>query len=163
MPGDDPPPMPYGRREHMGPLSNGPDRVPTPSPKRKTDLDPRAARARKLRRRQTPAETALWTLLRGSRLTGLKFKRQHPIDRYVADFTCESARLIIELDGAVHDDETQAAADAERQAVLESLGWFVLRFSNEAVHNRMSAVLETILDRVRLAGAGTPHPPTQLR
>ena len=86
MPDDDPPPMPYGRRDHMGPLSNAPDRTPAPSPKRKTDLDPRAARARELRQRQTPAEAALWERLRGRRLDGLKFKRQHPIDRYVADF-----------------------------------------------------------------------------
>lgn len=147
----------------MGPASNASDHSPPPSARRSTDLNPRAALARKLRRRETNAEATLWRALRGRRLAGLKFRRQHPIDRYIADFACESTRLIIELDGAVHDDEAQAAADAERQAVLEGLGWFVLRFSNEAVHNRMSAVLETILDRVRLAGAGTPHPPTQLR
>lgn len=167
MPDDDPPveppPMPYGRREFMGPASNSPDpdHTPPPSPRRKTDLDPRAARARKLRRRETPAEAALWDMLRGRRLGGLKFKRQHPIDRYVADFACESARLIIELDGEAHDG--QAAADAERQAALEALGWFVLRFPNEEVLLKPSAVLETIRNQARLAGAETPHPPTQLR
>lgn len=145
----------------MGPLSNAPDRSPTLSPKRKTDIDPRAARARKLRRRQTPAEAALWQLLRGRRLAGLKFKRQHPIDRYVADFACESIRLIIEVDGDAHDD--QAAADADRQAALERLGWLVIRFSNDDVLMRPSAVLEAITNQAQIAGAVTPHPPTQLR
>jgi len=157
--------MPYGRREFMGPSSNspGPDHSRPPSNRRKTNLDPRAARARKLRHHQTPAEAVLWGLLRGRRLAGLKFKRQHPIGRYVADFACDSARLVIELDGEVHTHEDQAAADADRQAALESLGWFVLRFSNDDVLNRPSAVLEAITNQEQIAGAVTPHPPTQLR
>jgi very-short-patch-repair endonuclease len=163
MPDDDPPLNPYGRREFMGPASNRPDHQPKPSPKRTTNLDPRAARARGLRRRQTRAEAALWQLLRGRRLDGLRFRRQHPTDHYVADFAVDDIRLIVELDGEVHDDPDQAAKDAERQSALEAMGWFVLRFSNEDVLMRPSAVLATITDQARLAGAVTPHPPTQHR
>ena len=67
----------------------------------------RIARARELRGRQTRAEAVLWQYLRASRLDGLRFRRQHPVDRYFVDFACLSLKIIIELDGGIHDEDGQ--------------------------------------------------------
>ena len=93
----------------------------------------RTARARDLRKRQTYPEAILWQYLRASRLDGLKFRRQHPIDRYFADFACESLMLVIELDGKVHDEDEQQLNDYHRQQAIETLGWSVIRFTNDQV------------------------------
>jgi very-short-patch-repair endonuclease len=79
--------------------------------------------ARALRHASTDAERMLWQHLRGGRL-GLKFRRQHPIPPYIADFCCVSAKLVVELDGSQHSEAT----DRERTRYLESQGWRVLRF-----------------------------------
>lgn len=118
--------------------------------------------ARELRQRQTRAEAALWKALRGGRLDGLKFRRQHQIGRYFADFACESLFLVIELDGAVHDQDHNQLNDHVRQQEIETLGWFVLRFRNDQVTASLRTVLEAIRDHARLAGAVTPHPPTDV-
>lgn len=91
----------------------------------------------------------MWALLRRRRLNGLKFRRQVPIDRYIVDFACFDVRLVIELDGAVHDD--QVLYDLERTGRLEACGWHVLRFSNELVMSDASAVLEAISAEAKLA------------
>lgn len=119
----------------------------------------RTARSRDLRKRQTYAENILWQALRASRLDGLKFRRQHPIDRYFADFACESLRLVVELDGKIHDDDEQQLNDYHRQQEIERLGWFVLRFPNDQVTGSLPAVLAAIRAQATLAGTGTPHPP----
>ncbi len=85
-------------------------------------------RARNLRADATPAETAVWQLLRGSQLCGLKFRRQHPIGPFIADFACVSEKLVVELDGGYHEQTLEK--DNSRQAYLECSGWRVLRFSN---------------------------------
>lgn len=121
----------------------------------------RTRRSRDLRQRETLAEKKLWQAPRGCRLAGLKFRRQHPIDRYFADFACEKARLTVELDGAVHDGDEQHLNDHHRQAELERLGWFVLRLGNEDVLNDIQKVLDAIQAQAGLAGAVTPHPPTR--
>lgn len=113
----------------------------------------RTARARDLRKRQTRAEAILWQYLRASRLDGLRFRRQHPIDRYFADFACVSLKLVIELDGRVHDEDDQHLDDYHRQQAIEGLGWSVLRFTNEQVTVALPAVLDAIRDHARLAGA----------
>ena len=113
----------------------------------------RIATARRLRRDQTDAEKRLWFRLRDRRLCGWKFRRQVPIDRYVVDFCCESARLIIELDGGQH--ATRLVADAERTAALEAQGYLVLRFWNHDVFGNMDGVLQTIVDT---ASPEPPHP-----
>jgi very-short-patch-repair endonuclease len=82
--------------------------------------------APRLRRNQTDAERVLWFRLRDRRLAGLKFTRQVPIDRFVVDFVCKDAKLIIELDGGQHDEDR--ARDADRTEVLEAMGYLVLRF-----------------------------------
>jgi len=119
----------------------------------------RTARARALRKRQTRAEATLWQYLRASRLDGLRFRRQHSIDGYFADFACLSLKLVIELDGKVHDEDDQQLDDYHRQQAIEALGWFVLRFTNDQVTGALPAVLDTIRGQAKLAGAVTPLPP----
>jgi very-short-patch-repair endonuclease len=109
--------------------------------------------ARKLRHNQTDAERALWFRLRDRRLRGLKFRRQMPIDRYVADFCCEAARLIVELDGGQHVERSQQ--DAERTAALEAHGYLVLRFWNNDVLRNIDGVVESILQTLN---PSPPHP-----
>ncbi len=101
------------------------------------------ARARGMRREPTPAETKLWQHLRGNQL-GVKFRRQHSIDRYIADFICLSHKLIIEIDGISHLEPDQAAYDHGRSALLTELGHRILRFSNDQALFQTEAVLATI-------------------
>ena len=119
----------------------------------------RIARARELRGRQTRAEAVLWQYLRASRLDGLRFRRQHPVDRYFVDFACLSLKIIIELDGGIHDEDGQQLYDYHRQQAIEALGWSILRFTNDQVTGDLPAVLDAIRDHAKLAGAVTPHPP----
>ncbi len=109
----------------------------TPYPYRKTRSLARRARqidkARELRGTPTEAERAAWYLLRSLRLRGFKFRRQHPMGPYIADFCCVERRLIVELDGGVHGQPSQARSDAQRDAHLESMGYTVARFPNGIV------------------------------
>ena len=105
------------------------------------------ARARRLRKEATDAERALWRGLRGRRLAGLKFRRQHVVGRYILDFYCHEYRLAVELDGGQHNEATQARRDSARTAFLESRGVAVLRYSNLEALNETGAVLEDILRR----------------
>jgi len=115
--------------------------------------------ARALRRKETPAEKRLWSFLRGGKLDGLKFRRQHPIDRWYVDFACEQARLVVELDGGVHRLDGQAERDEARTAAIEACGWHVLRLTNEAALFDTWAVLDAVRDAAKLAGVVNPHPP----
>jgi very-short-patch-repair endonuclease len=110
--------------------------------------------ARKLRRNQTDAERVLWFRLRDRRLDGLKFKRQVPIDKFIVDFCCAEARLIIELDGGQHAlrDETN------RTVILEAMGYLVLRFWNNDVLQNTEGVLEEILNVINRNPQEPPHP-----
>src|SRR6202035_5749893 len=106
--------------------------------------------ARHLRRNQTHAERTLWFGLRDRRLGGWKFRRQFPIDRFIVDFCCADAHLIVELDGGQH--AVQAEADAQRTKVLETMGYLVLRYWNNDVMANVDGVLEdivTVLERHR--------------
>jgi very-short-patch-repair endonuclease len=103
--------------------------------------------ARKLRKEMTPAEQVLWKNLRGRRLEGLKFRRQHPLGRFIVDFYCAEHRLVIELDGGIHQDQQEY--DQARTEVLQDYGYRVLRFPNEAVLQRLDDVLQTITSTVR--------------
>jgi len=98
--------------------------------------------ARDLRQTSTDAERKLWYHLRGGRLDGLKFRRQHPIPPYVVDFYCEASKLVVELDGSQHGE----AADRTRAAFLESHGLTILRYWDNDVLQQTEAVLEAILD-----------------
>ena len=100
--------------------------------------------ARALRRRATPAEQKLWERLRNRRLKGLKFRRQHPLGPYIADFYCAAHRLVVELDGGIH--EQQREEDARRTAYFEAYGYKVLRFRNEEVEEDIEGVLRRIAE-----------------
>jgi very-short-patch-repair endonuclease len=99
-------------------------------------------RAKELRREQTPAEQNLWARLRGKQLLGFKFRRQHPIDRFIVDFCCVRPKLVIEIDGDGH--ALQGEYDDSRTAYLEELGYTVIRFTNRQAHGHLDAVLEEI-------------------
>jgi poly(A) polymerase len=114
------------------------------------DLGPRA---RDMRKAPTPAEVKLWQHLRRNRISGARFRRQHAIDRFIADFYCPAAKLVIEVDGRVHEEQTDG--DSERDAVLSDLGFTVLRFRNEDVLNRIDSVLEQIQASVGLLQASS--------
>ena len=100
-------------------------------------------RARQLRREMTPAEKRLWRYLRSSNLASHHFRRQHAVDRFIVDFFCADAKLVIEIDGDSHCE--QAEYDLERTRWLsEQRHYRVLRFTNQAVHENIEAVLERI-------------------
>lgn len=102
------------------------------------------SQARALRRRAPSTEHLLWTLLRGRRLEGLKFRRQVPIGPYIVDFLCLRHRLVVEADGPFHEPED----DAVRDAWLETQGFRVLRFPNGEIQNRDWLVVGRILAAV---------------
>jgi very-short-patch-repair endonuclease len=118
------------------------------------------SRPRELRKTQTAAEREMWELLRDRRLRDLKFRRQSPISIFVADFYCRELKLVVELDGGVHDTPRQAAHDENRDIYLRSLGCTVLRFSNRQVFEEANAVLEKIVEvAASIRGILTPRPP----
>ena len=104
-------------------------------------------RARTLRRDSTDAERRLWSALRNRRLEGVRFRRQVVLGRYVADFCSAHPKLVVELDGAQHED--QKSYDEARTRYLEGQGYAVLRFWNAEVFVQLGAVLATIADKVR--------------
>jgi len=101
--------------------------------------------ARKLRKEMTPAERVLFEALRGRKLAGLKFRRQHPFAQYILDNYCVEKRLVIEADGGGHLEPDQVAHDAARTEFLNAEGILVLRFPNETILNELDTVLESIL------------------
>ena len=105
--------------------------------------------AKTLRREMTEAEERLWQELRSRRLDGIKFRRQVPIGRFIADFLCADALLIIEIDGSQHADSVH---DRERDAELKQRGFRVLRFWNDDVLREMNSVCDTIIAYVRDTG-----------
>jgi len=107
-----------------------------PSPE--TDL------ARRLRREMTGTEWRVWNRLKGKRLGGWKFRRQHPIGPYVADFCCLAARLVVELDGPEHGTDPAEAYDPRRTAWLECEGYRVLRFPVTSVDEDLDSVIDSI-------------------
>jgi very-short-patch-repair endonuclease len=104
--------------------------------------------ARLLRKQRTKAEDILWERLRGWRFCGAKFRRQVPFDRFVVDFYCHSAKLVVELDGKQHD--WFADYDAERTSVFESRGVSVIRFANAEVEGDLDSVLARIREALRV-------------
>ncbi len=117
---------------------------------------PRTERSRELRARQSKAESLIWTVVRAKRLSGLKFRRQHPIGPFFADFACIEKRVIVELDGGYHD--YQYENDVERQAYLEQRGWKVMRFSNEDVLRDVEAVAISIARQIGVELVYRPSP-----
>ena len=106
--------------------------------------------ARRLRREATPAEKNAWELLRKGRIGGWHFRRQQVVEGFIVDFFCAKLRLVIELDGSVHDDPDRARLDAERDNCLRRVGLNVVRLRNEEVSR---STLEQII-------AAATFPPT---
>ncbi|UKO99128.1 DUF559 domain-containing protein [Nostoc sp. UHCC 0870] len=96
-----------------------------------------------MRREPTLAEEKLWQNLRSKQLLGLKFRRQHAIDRFIVDFYCREAGLVVEVDGEIHDYTQEE--DAIRQEFLESLGLLVVRLRNEDILNAIDGALAKIV------------------
>ena len=99
---------------------------------------------RRMRRNSTPAEDKLWQQLRRDQVGGLKFRRQHSLGRFVVDFYCAKAGLVIEVDGPIHDG--LAERDSLRQEYIESLGFRVMRFTNDQIENSLKSVVESICE-----------------
>ena len=102
--------------------------------------------ATELRRNTTDAERRLWAALQDRRLEGYKFRRQHPIGRFIVDFACTKHHLVIEADGGQHDE---SLSDARRTAWLETQGWRVLRFWNNDILANTEGVVSTILQALK--------------
>ena len=106
-------------------------------------MDALRQRAQHLRLHPTDAERILWRHLRARQLNGFKFRRQHPIAGYVADFVCIEVRLVVEVDGGQHDEKRRQ--DALRTQRIEAKGYRVLRFWNNDVMSKQDAVVNLIL------------------
>jgi cyclase len=100
-------------------------------------------KAKELRFNMTEAEEILWKYL-GTNPMGYKFRRQHPFFNYIADFFCYKLKLVIEIDGSIHNEEEVIIIDKERQAFIESEGIRVIRFTNDEVIYQLGIVLEKI-------------------
>jgi very-short-patch-repair endonuclease len=114
------------------------------TPKRMRGTTPEIiAAARRLRQNLTPAEQVLWQALRNRQLRGLRFRCQQAVETFIVNFYCPEHRLVIEVDGEIHD--TQQDYDAARTEKLSQQGYRVIRFSNQQVLTDLNGVLETIL------------------
>ncbi|MGS2765120.1 endonuclease domain-containing protein [Sinomicrobium sp. M5D2P9] len=106
------------------------------------------ARAKVLRESMTEAEKLLWEELKGNKLDGYKFRRQHPIHKFIADFYCHKLNLIIELDGEYHNSPEQKKLDLEREELLTFQEIKVIRFTNDQVLNNMDMVMQEIREMI---------------
>ncbi|HEY4941192.1 MAG TPA: endonuclease domain-containing protein [Rhizomicrobium sp.] len=114
-------------------------------------------RAKAMRREMTKAEFVLWTRLREANRHGYKFRRQHPIGPYAADFAHVRGRLVIEIDGETHGTEEELAYDRRRDAYMQARGWTVVRFPNVEVYENVDGLVEHLLGRLG------PHPAAKRR
>ena len=123
------------------------------------------AYARTLRKESTKAEIRLWCeLLKGRNMGGYQFLRQRPVGNYIADFMCKELNLIIEVDGFTHDFKDAAEKDLIRQRNLETMGFTVLRFSDQAVMQYLTAVNEIITGWIlenKKSGENNPKLPSE--
>jgi very-short-patch-repair endonuclease len=113
-----------------------------------------------LRRRETEAERVAWRLLRDRRILGFKFRRQHPVAGFIVDFYCAKLRLVIEIDGPVHETSQGRGYDRERDAILEGLGLQVVRIPNGDV---TTACIRAGVRCAMLRRAGSPSPVSRER
>lgn len=114
-------------------------------------------KAKKLRKESTPAEKHLWKILRNRKTLAFKFRRQHPVYHFIADFYCNEAKLIVEADGQIHELPENKKYDMEREEAITMLGITVLRFTNEEILTDEDMVLqkiETYLSKIKATLAG---------
>ena len=102
--------------------------------------------AKELRKKMTAAESTLWQRLRNRNCSGLKFRRQHPIERFISDFYCPEKKLVVEVDGGVHDKIDQQDYDAGRSEEFIKYDIKILRFKNEDIITDIENVLQKIKD-----------------
>jgi very-short-patch-repair endonuclease len=122
------------------------------------------ARAKSLRGQMSPPEVTLWQHLRGGRLTGFRFRRQHPIGPYVLDFYCDAAKLAVEVDGGQHFEDAALARDAAGDAWCATRGIETLRFSSLDVFNELDGVLARIAEvATTRVGSSSGRRPTRTR
>ena len=124
---------------------------------KKAESNPAAQtiKRKELRNHATPAEAALWKILKNSQVGGYKFRRQHGIGPYILDFYCPLLHLEIELDGSAHDAPMADKHDEIRTKFLEEQGITIIRFRNEVVYRSPNAIVEEIL---RFGESRIPHP-----
>jgi len=115
--------------------------------------------SRKLRSEMTDAEACLWKMLRNRKLGGCKFRRQQIIQGFIVDFFCEKAKLVIEVDGGIHDIGEQKKADELRRRVFESRGLVEIRFNNDEIVGNLDGVLRKIEETI-MVRTGSPDPRT---
>ena len=101
-----------------------------------------------LRKNATLAENILWKKLRDRNIFQVKFRRQHPVDIFIVDFYCHEIKLVIEIDGEIHETDEAKEYDSSRQACLEQLGLTVIRFSNHEVKFNLETVIKSIMENV---------------
>jgi very-short-patch-repair endonuclease len=118
------------------------------------------AYAKQLRQNLTKAEVILWVNLRKRAMRGARFRRQHPIGPYIADFACISSKLVVEVDGATHATPEELAYDARRTKYLESEGWTVIRVNNLDVYENMDGVWLAIAAQLAPPSRSARHLPT---
>ena len=111
-------------------------------------------RAREMRQRPTPAEDFAWELFRDRRFLGLKFRRQHQIGNYIVDFYCHEKRLVVELDGPVHESDERRTTDRNRDAFLKSLGLTVVRIRNKRLLLHTREALNEIANAINPSPTG---------
>ena len=100
--------------------------------------------AKKLRKIQTEAEKLLWSRINKNQIIGLQVRRQHPINQFIADFYCPKIKLIIEVDGSIHEIPEYQTHDIGRSEILNDFGITVIRFTNEQILNEIDSTIEQI-------------------
>ncbi|MFZ4521937.1 MAG: endonuclease domain-containing protein [Bacteroidales bacterium] len=115
-------------------------------------------KAHDLRHSMTDAEKVLWDKIRNRKLQGLKFRRQHPIHFYIADFYCHEKKLIVEVDGGIHLDAAVKEHGENRTAELDRLGITVIRFTNEQIFEHLDNVLKEIITSANGIRSPPPSP-----
>jgi very-short-patch-repair endonuclease len=101
-------------------------------------------RAKELRKKQTSSEIKIWKILGAKKMCGLSFRRQHPINRYIADFYCHSIKLVIEIDGNVHDLSEKKESDTNRTAELHRFGIVIIRFRNDQINDSLEEIKKSL-------------------
>ena len=105
-------------------------------------------KAKQLRDRMTPAESILWEKLRNKQICGVRFRRQHPIETFIVDFYCHATKLVIEIDGGIHNKTK--IYDAMRTEEIEKYDIFVLRYTNEEITSNLDKVITEITSHTNL-------------
>ena len=115
-------------------------------------------RARALRKSMSDAERKLWRGLRGKRIEGARFRRQHPLGKFIVDFVCLERRLVVEVDGGQHTEDDHIATDARRDRWLAAEGYRVMRVSTTDVYTNTAGVLDTIWATLQELPSARPKP-----